>query len=246
MSSRCDRGILEMKFILSIYLWTVGLLYFVIFLFFALFVSLFYKPYQYDPWLKSMLRYFFKILWIGVEVEGLEQLKSEKTYLFMSNHVSLFDIPLLGGFVPGFVRGIEARRQHQWFLYGWVMGRLGNIPIDRGKIHQSIKTIRQTIKIMKTGISIIVLPEGHRTLDGKLRSFKKLPFYLAKQVESDIVPIGLSGLFYLKRKGSWIIRPTTLKIKFGTAVSLDEIQSLSIVDLRDKVRERIQGLIERP
>jgi 1-acyl-sn-glycerol-3-phosphate acyltransferase len=126
------------------------------------------------------------------------------------------------------------------------MGRLGNIPIDRGKIHQSIKTIRQTIKIMKTGISIIVLPEGHRTLDGKLRSFKKLPFYLAKQVESDIVPIGLSGLFYLKRKGSWIIRPTTLKIKFGTAVSLDEIQSLSIVDLRDKVRERIQGLIERP
>jgi len=182
---------------------------------------------------------------VRVKVEGGEQLKPDTIYLFMSNHVSLFDIPLLGGFVPGFVRGVEAKRQHQWFLYGWVMGRLGNIPIDRENIHQSIKTIRHTIKMMKRGKSIIILPEGHRTLDGKLRRFKKLPFYLAKKVECEIVPIGLSGLYYLKRKGSWIIRPTTLKIKFGEAIPLDEINSLSVVDLRDQVRGRIQELIER-
>jgi len=235
-----------MTYLFSAYLWIVGILYFIFFLFFALFVSLFFPAQKYDPWLKTLLRYFFKILWVRVEVEGIEQLESHKMYLYMANHVSLFDIPLLGGYVPGFVRGIEARRQHQWLLYGWVMSRLGNIPIDRENIHGSINTIRQTIKIMQDGISIIILPEGHRTLDGKLRKFKKLPFYLAKQVECEIVPIGLSGLFYLKRKGSWIIHPTILKIKFGDPLPIEKVKSLAVIELRDVVRDKIQGLIERP
>jgi 1-acyl-sn-glycerol-3-phosphate acyltransferase len=235
-----------MKYLVSIYLWTIGTLYFILFLKFALIVSFIFPPRRYDPWLKAMLRFFFRIIWVQVEVEGLEKVKSGNTNLFMANHVSLFDIPLLGGFVPGFVRGVEATRQHQWLFYGWVMRRLGNIPIDRENIHHSIKTINNTIPLIKDGLSMIILPEGHRTLDGNLRTFKKLPFYLAKQVNCQIVPIGLSGLFHLKRKGSWIIRPTTIKIKFGDPVSLDDIQSLPIAELRGMVRGRIQGLIERP
>ena len=235
-----------MKYLFSVYLWIIGILYFIVFLFFALFVSHVFSPQRYDPWIKSMLRYFFKVLWVKVEVEGIEQLDSSKMYLFMANHVSLFDIPLLGGYVPGFVRGVEARRQHQWLFYGWVMGRLGNVPIDRENVHASIKTIRQTIKIMQKGMSMIVLPEGHRTLDGNLRPFKKLPFFLAKEVGCEIVPIGLSGLYSLKRKGSWIIHPTPLKIKFGTPITSVDINSQSTVELRDNVRDRIQKLIERP
>jgi len=235
-----------MKYLVSVILWCIGMLYFILFLLFALFLSLIFSPIKYDPWLKFLLRFFFKILRVEVMAEGGEDLQPNKTYLYMSNHVSLFDIPLLGGFVPGFVRGIEAQRQHQWVFYGWVMRRLGNISIDRENIHQSIRTIKRTILIMKNGTSIIILPEGHRTIDGKLRPFKKLPFHLAKQVDCEIVPIGLSGLFYLKRKGSWIIRPTTLKIKFGPVITKEKIHSLTVVDLRDHVRQQIQDLIERP
>ena len=235
-----------MKYLISLYLWIVGILYFILFLIFALLVSLFFPAHKYDPWLKSMLRYFFKIILVQVDVVGIEQLEPRKMYLFMANHVSLFDIPLLGGYVPGFVRGVEAKRQHQWLFYGWVMGRLGNIPIERDNIHGSIKTMRKTIKIMQNGMSMIILPEGHRTLDGNLRPFKKLPFYLAKEVGCEIVPIGLSGLFSLKKKGSWIIQPARLKIKFGDTIAVDDVNSLSIIDLRDLVRDRIQNLIERP
>jgi len=237
---------LEMKYLISAYLWIIGLLYFIFFLCFALFISLLFPPQRYDPWIKSMLRYFFKVLWVRVEVEGIEQLDTSKMYLYMANHVSLFDIPLLGGYVPGFVRGVEARRQHQWFLYGWVMGRLGNVPIDRENVHASIKTIRQTIKIMQNGMSMIVLPEGHRTLDGNLGPFKKLPFFLAKEAGCEIVPIGLSGLYSLKKKGSWLIHPTALKIRFGSPIPSGDIESQSTIELRDNVRDKIQKLIERP
>jgi len=176
-----------MRFILSIYLWIVASIYFVSFLLFALVVSYTLKPEKYDPWLKLILRYFFKLLHIPVIVEGSEHIDPQKSYLFMSNHVSLFDIPLLGGFVPGLVRGLEAQRQHRWPLYGQVMGRLGSIPIERENIHGSINSMRKTEMAINEGVSIIILPEGHRTLDGNLKPFKKLPFYLAKKVYKEIV-----------------------------------------------------------
>lgn len=235
-----------MKYIVSFYLWVVGFFYFNSFLIFALIVSFLFPASKYDPWIKKLLRFFFKILRVPVDVEGAEKVDPKKTYLFMANHVSLFDVPLLGGFIPGFVRGVESERRNLWFFYGWVMGRIGNVSIERDNIHGSIQSIRRTGKILKEGKSMIILPEGHRTLDGKLGEFKKLPFFLAKQAEKEIVPIGLSGLYYLNRKGSLIIRPTTLKVKFGNIISVDKIQSVSTTELRILIQEKIQGLIERP
>ena len=69
---------------------------------------------------------------------------------------------------------------------------------------------------------------------------------MAKEAGVDIVPIGLSGLFTMKRKGSWLIRPTTLKIKFGPIIPAETAKSLSVVELRDLTRDKIQGLIEKP
>lgn len=235
-----------MKYVISAYLWIVAVLYFLLFLVFALIVSFSISPERYNPWLKQMLRLFFKVLWIPVEVEGVENIDPNRTYLYMANHVSLFDIPLLGGYLPGFVRGVEAVRQHRWPLYGWVMGRLGNIPIERRDIHGSIGTMRQTIRVIQGGRSMIILPEGHRTLDGQLRQFKKLPFFLAKQIEGEIIPIGLSGLFTLKNKGSWFINQTTIKIKFGRMIPVETIKTLSTHDLRELVREKINQLVEYP
>jgi 1-acyl-sn-glycerol-3-phosphate acyltransferase len=101
-----------------------------------------------------------------------------------------------------------------------------------------------TEKILKKGKSIVILPEGHRTLDGNLGPFKKLPFHLAKQAAVPVIPIGLSGLFELKHKGSWLIRPRPIKIKFGQPISPGKIQTLTTEELRDLVREKILALIE--
>jgi len=220
-----------MKYIVSIYIWIVGFVYFIFFLLFALLVSYLFPVEKYNPWLQIMLRFFFVIMFSPVEVEGEDRLNLQKTYLYMANHVSLFDIPLFGGFIPGIVRGVEAKRQHRWPLYGWAMGRLGNIPIERDNIHSSIGSIRKSIKVISEGRSLLILPEGHRTLDGNLRQFKKLPFYMAKQIDIEIVPIGISGLYKLKKKGSWFIHPTKIKINFGEPIPVEKIESLSTLEL---------------
>lgn len=233
-----------MKHLISAYAWVVGGLYFILLCLITICLTFFLKPRTFDLWLKKSLRFLFKILFIKVQSEGSEKIESNTNYLFMSNHSSLFDIPLLEAYIPTFVRGVEALRQFKWPVYGWAVRRLGNIPIDRKNIHASIKSMKRTEKILKKGKSIIILPEGHRTLDGNLGSFKKLPFHLAKQAGVPIIPIGLSGLFRLKHKGSWLIQPRPVKIKFGQPIPPDKIQSLSNEELRDFIRGKIQDLIE--
>lgn len=232
-----------MKVLISLYAWIVGGLYFVILSLITLALTFFFKSKTLDPWIKKRLRFLFKLLFIKVLSEGSENIAPNKTYLFMCNHSSLFDIPLLEAYIPTFVRGVEARRQFKWPVYGWVIKRLGNIPIDRKNIHASIKSMKTTEQTLKGGLSIVILPEGHRTLDGNLGEFKRLPFHLAKQAEVPIIPIGISGLFHLKRKGSWLIQPRPVSIKFGEPVDTDKIQTLSTEELRDEIRAKISDLI---
>jgi len=235
-----------MRYIIAIYLWTTGLIYFGLICIIGILLTFFITQEALDPWIKKMLRGLFKVLHVRVVAEGTEKIKPQKTYLFMANHVSIFDVPLLGAYIPTFVRGVEARRQFRWPFYGWAVRRLGNIPIDRRNIHAFIRSIRKAEKYLQRGKSMVILPEGHRTRDGKLRPFKKLPFFLVKQADVNITPIGLSGLFYLKPKNSWLIRPTTVKIKFGDIIPAEKIRSMSVIELKDHTRKEIQKLIERP
>jgi 1-acyl-sn-glycerol-3-phosphate acyltransferase len=235
-----------MKALISIFIWIAGMCYFILCLLLTLAFTYLFPEKVYDPWIKKMMRFLFTVVGTKVETEGLEHVKSNTAYLFMANHVSLFDLFLLGGYIPGTVRGVEAHNHHSWPLYGWVSRRLGNIPIERESYQNSQASFRKTLNLIQNGRSMVILPEGHRTLDGEIKPFKKLPFLLAKQTGIGIVPIGLSGMYQLKRKGNWIITPTKVKISFGREITKEQIRDLSITDLRDYVHNEISKLIERP
>jgi 1-acyl-sn-glycerol-3-phosphate acyltransferase len=235
-----------MKIIISAFIWITGIIYVSFFLVFILLCTYILPERIYDPWLKKMMRFLFFLMGTKVEVTGLQHVAPNTTYLFMSNHVSLLDPPILVGFIPVTVRGMEAHSHHSWPLYGWVMKRLGNVPIDRESVHKSVGSFRQIINLLESGRSMIILPEGHRTTDGSLKPFKKLPFAMAKETNCGIIPIGLSGLYQLKRKGSWIIRPSKIKISFGPEISREQIGGLSATELRDYVRNEIVKLVENP
>ena len=230
----------------SLFIWlTGGFLFFFAVLFFLVCTFLF-KPETYDPWLKAIARVLFRVMGIRVTVSGLEHIDTNRTHLYMGNHVSLLDVPLLQGYIPQMMRGVEAERQFKWPIYGWFVRRAGNIPINRDDVSKAIPSARAAAEKLREGLSMVILPEGHRTRDGKLRPFKKLPFYLAKDGGQPIVPIGLSGLFHVKPRDRWTIIPGNVHIAFGPPVDADTIASMTVEELRDHVRDRIRKLIREP
>ncbi|BBB33264.1 1-acyl-sn-glycerol-3-phosphate acyltransferase [Thermotomaculum hydrothermale] len=233
-----------MKKIRSLILWISGGTVFFFSMNIILICTYFFKEETYDPVVKVLLKAILRACGIKVKVEGLENIDENKTYLYMANHVNIFDIPILGAYLPRSIRGIEAEEQFKWPLFGWVITRAGNIPINREDPRLAIKAINRGIERLKNGKSLVILPEGHRTLDGNLREFKKLPFKMAKRSGVDLVPLALCNLFEIKHKGSWIINPGTVTLKIGKPISKEKINSMTPEELRDYVKEIIQKMLE--
>lgn len=233
-----------MRQIRSAILWFVGGTWLLFALLFMIACSYVFKPETYDPWIKTLARMLFRILGIPLTIKGQEHVSRDKTYLFMGNHVSMFDVPLFQAAIPQLARGIEAEEQFKWPIFGWAIRRAGNIPINRQNVHAAIPSANEAAKRLRQGLSMIIMPEGGRTLTGKMKPFKKLPFHLAKEGGVDLIPVGLSGLFSVKRKGRWLITPGPVQVKFGEPIPFSVIEEMSVEDLRDLVRDRIEELID--
>ena len=232
-----------MKFFIVIYQWLVGGVFFLFFLLSSFLLTFILPLKVMDGYVKWMLRMTMKLLFIKVEIDGLEHLEDGKSYLFLPNHVSFLDIPLFGGFIPRYLRGVEDSRQHQWPVYGWAMKRLGNITIDRSSPRSSLKSLAKAGDYIHAGCSVILFPEGGRTSDGELRPFKKLPFHMAKQAKVEIVPIAMKGMFEINKKKSLSLNPGTIKLKFGQPIGLDIIEALDTNSLKETVRQEIIRLL---
>jgi 1-acyl-sn-glycerol-3-phosphate acyltransferase len=235
-----------MNRIYSLYGWVIGGGFFMLSLFLATLLSFVLPVRWIDPGIKLSCRILFRIMFVKVKREGVEHISRDRHYIYMANHVNIFDVPLLEGYIPGFVRGIEANRQFSWPVYGWAIRRLGNIPIDRKNFHSAIRSIKRAAAFIKRGRSLIVLPEAHRTRDGELRGFKRLPFHLAHEAGIPVVPVALVGMYRLKKVTSGIIRRSHIGIRFGQPIDAETVQRLSPDELSSVVRGKILKMLEDP
>jgi 1-acyl-sn-glycerol-3-phosphate acyltransferase len=209
-------------------------------------LAVFFSPQKYNDLGRALLRFLVRIYGGRVQVQGLELLDRNKTYIFMPNHVSLFDVPLLGGYLPFVARGVEAAEQFRWPVIGWFARSIGNIPIERSSAHASWASLQRAALEIQGGKSIIIMPEGTRTRTGQMGMFKKLPFRLAQIAGVDIVPIGTSGLFRFKSRVSWVVRPGPILMKVGLPIPFDTFKSMTLEDLSGMVCDRINKLVEYP
>ena len=230
----------------SVVMWTFGLAISVPALLIIILMAITLPVRIYNRPGRALLRLIIRVFGGRATVEGVEKLDLQKTYLFMPNHVSLFDIPLVGGYIPHYARGVEAAEHFHWPLIGWFVRSIGNIPIERSSIHASWSSLEKAAVQIRGGKSIIIMPEGTRTITGKISELKKLPFRLALIAGVDIVPIGLSGLYRFKPRQGWIITPGPLKMKVGDPIPFEEFKSLPLPELSALVKKRIESLIEFP
>jgi 1-acyl-sn-glycerol-3-phosphate acyltransferase len=155
---------------------------------------------------------------VTVSVVGRENLDPARTYLYLSNHASNIDPPILLPLIP---RRTSVMARHELFKYpilGAVM-RFGSlVPVDRGNRDAGIAAVRAAGEVIRQGINMTIFIEGKRSWDGKLLPFKKGPFYLAQECGVAVVPITIVGTHDIMPKGRFQITPGKATVIFHPAI----------------------------
>jgi len=185
-----------------------------------------------------------KLMGIHLTVTGLEHLNRGRTYLIMGNHQSLFDLFVIPAAIPLTYVAVEAAYHFSIPLWGSLVTRWGCIPIHRRNLEKAKQSLEIARQRLREGSSIIILPEGHRTLTGELGEFKKGPFHLARQAGADILPFAISGLFDYHRKGSFQLHPKSVRVAIGSPIPFENCVHMEPEKLRDHIHKVIANLAE--
>ena len=140
---------------------------------------------------------------IRTEISGLENVPAGRSCIFMCNHVSNLDPPVVLPLLPGRSSVLLKKELMNIPILGRAM-RMGKfVPVERGQRREAAKaSVAAAADALRSGLHILVFPEGTRSRDGRLSTFKKGPFFLAQETQAPIVPIAISGTETMMHKGS--------------------------------------------
>jgi len=176
---------------------------------------------------------------IRLNVQGLENLEKRHSYILISNHVSILDIPGIISALPFPVRFI-AKRSLIWFpIFGWSLYLSRHILIDRDNPHSARKSFKQAASLLKSGTSIMVFPEGTRSPDGQVKEFKGGAFLLALKAQAPVVPVSISGTYEMLPRTGCRFWPGTIKIQLSKPIPTRGLSLRQIHSLREQVRETV-------
>lgn len=158
---------------------------------------------------------------VKLKVMGLEKLDPNRQYVFMVNHQSNVDIPILVQSLPRYQLRWIAKKQLLWVpFFGWAMWATKHITVDRAKPIDAVRSLRRAKERIAAGISVVVFPEGTRSRDGQLQRFKKGGFLLAVETGTDVVPVTIMGSRDLLPSGAWQLRSGTVEIAIDSPISI--------------------------
>ena len=176
---------------------------------------------------------------VGVRSIGLEKLDPQRTYIFMSNHVSNIDPPLMLPLIPRRTSVMAKKELFSYPLLGKIM-RLGSlVAVDRGNREAGITAVRAASEVVRRGINMTIYVEGHRSFDGMLLPFKKGPFYLATESNIPVVPVTISGTHYVMPKRRFAIKPGKVDVIFHDPIEPKDFGGREC--LMEKVRRAIDS-----
>ncbi|MEA1882224.1 MAG: lysophospholipid acyltransferase family protein [Candidatus Marinimicrobia bacterium] len=178
-------------------------------------------------------------------VKGVAPNPKNGPYLYMMNHESLFDGFMMVAGIRHYFTGVGAIEQFSYPVWGYLVKKYGVIPIIRQQLGSAISSLVKAEEAIRNGVSMMIAPEGTRTLTGKLNPFKKGPFHVAKNTGITIIPVGLLGAYQAKSKNDWRIRPGVLTTVFGEPIEKKDFEELSLDELRNLVKGKITELIKR-
>lgn len=179
------------------------------------------------------------ILWVSairVNVNGFDSEWVKRPNIYMSNHQSNFDIPVLLSAFPAQFRWLAKAELFKIPIFGSSMRGAGAISIDRSNRKSAFASLNLAAKMIRSGTSVMIFPEGTRSDDGQLLPFKKGGFVLSVDAGVPIVPIVISGTHEIMPKGRLLIRRRTVRIDVGAPVQSSDYTRKTKNDLMTHVR----------
>jgi 1-acyl-sn-glycerol-3-phosphate acyltransferase len=162
------------------------------------------------------------LIWAGgatLEVQGKEHLDPKRPTIYVSNHQSTLDAPVLfKSLWPVPFRYVSKHTLKYVPVTGWYLQVAGYIFINRSNRRKAVETLNAAALKIRAGTSIVVFPEGTRSETGEIMAFKKGPFALAVKAKVAICPVTIEGTGKVMPKNSWHITPGPVKVKIGAPI----------------------------
>ncbi len=193
-------------------------------------------------WARAWSRSLLVLCGIPFRVERSHAGASARQAVFMSNHESLVDIPLLFVGIAGDVRFLAKRSLFFVPFLGWSMWLAGFVPVDRRRTEKAAEVFLTLERRVKAGLSILVFPEGTRSRSGALQPFRKSGFLLAIRAGLPIVPVAVSGARDVVGADSLWIRRVPVVLRMGEPIPTDGLSVSDTSGLMEKVRAEIVRL----
>ncbi len=174
--------------------------------------SLFEKSGYFAHWCaRTWSRLILRTTGVRVDVTGLDRLEPGRTYVFVANHQSIYDIPVLFWSLPYQLRIIAKASLGRIPFLGWHLRRTGHMLVDRSRPDRA-RIFGWASRLTSNGLSLIVFPEGTRSRDGRVGRFKGGSFYLALEAGLPVVPLSVVGSRHVMLKGRLATYPGNVRL----------------------------------
>jgi 1-acyl-sn-glycerol-3-phosphate acyltransferase len=181
---------------------------------------------------------------VRVEARGLENVDVRGSYIIVANHQSIYDIPIVFWSLPLQLRIVAKSSLGRIPFMGWHLQRTGHVLVDRRNPGPGI--LKKMAKLATGARSVIVFPEGTRSVDGRVGRFKAGTFVLAIDAKLPIVPVSIAGSRFVMTKGRLMTCPGNVTITVHPPVSTDGLESGQARELADRVREIVRQDVDEP
>jgi len=180
---------------------------------------------------------------VKVHVTGGENVPENKPVIFACNHMSQCDIPVLYRALPVQFRFVVKKELFRIPYLGMAMKASGYIPVNRSGGKAAIKSLNEAAERIKSGASIVIFPEGTRSVDGSLGPFKSGAFLLALKSGCPVIPVAISGTHEILPKGSLHARSGDVFVSIGKEVPVTQDGGkISRDELAENVRMEVEKL----
>jgi 1-acyl-sn-glycerol-3-phosphate acyltransferase len=177
-----------------------------------------------------------------VTVTGMEKVNGSRPRVYAVTHASALDIPILYVNLPFQFRIIFKSELLSYPFVGWHLKRSGQVCINQQNPAASIGAIKSALKSLRSGMPLVIFPEGGRSRNGEILPFLPGAFFLAIKAQADIIPIALVGTFDLLPMNTYHIKSRPLEMRVGEPIPTEGLTLRDTEAVSAKVRAAIEGL----